>query len=75
MRALREGEWVSDDITADAINCMRDGGREIAERAKMKWWRDDYQLGVDASRKHVDRWGSIGRRISELAAKLKEETK
>lgn len=66
---------MSQNITADAINCMRSGGREIAERAKMKWWRDDYQLGTEASREHVERWNSIERRISELAAKLRKDTK
>ena len=66
---------MSDQITNDAINCMRDGGREIAERAQRKWARGDYQTGPEQQREYLERWATIKTRIGELTRQLREEEK
>ncbi len=59
-------------INSEAIDVMVQGGREICERALMKWRQGDYLTG-EIQTDNIERWKRIKSAIRDMRDRLKKD--
>ena len=63
-----------DEVTRDAIDVMKQGGLEVAERAIEKWWMGTYDAcGDEMKKERIQHWKSVLIAIRTICSELREK--
>jgi hypothetical protein len=61
------------NIRETAIRVMREGGNELCQSARAKWYRGDYGNCPKQREAALAHWAAVKKAVAELATRLRKE--
>jgi len=64
---------MKDDVRKTAIDVMRQGGQELCEQARAKWYRGEYGNCPNMQKQQIAHWSEVENAVAKIASELRRK--